>query len=198
MVFESAAAYLDALRGDTSLAVISMQMAADVRGVTRAAIDRMVQLGQLDEIKVGTTRCVRAKSLLDFQDAYEDRITIVRRYLEECAQERHITTYQPVMLLIGYTHTNPAHRKAIGAILGDVSRQTWREHKIVLSVIVHLKTSGPSRPSVGFMELAVELGLPKIEDEDALIAREMERVWEFYARHRQGARRRPAGGLGRG
>jgi hypothetical protein len=159
-----------------------MQMAADVRSVSRAAIDRMAQLGQLEEITVGATRCVRAQSLLDFLSAHESRVAIVRRYLEECARERRTTTYQPVTALIGFIHTNPAHRRAIGAVLGDVSRQAWREHGIVLSVIVHRKTSGPSRPSPGFMELAVELGLLDLEDEDALIKREMERVWAFYAK----------------
>jgi hypothetical protein len=44
MNFEPAG-YLDALSHDASLALLPMQRAADVRGVSRAAIDRMVNWG---------------------------------------------------------------------------------------------------------------------------------------------------------
>jgi hypothetical protein len=74
----------------------------------------------------------------------------------------------------------PADRKRIGYLLGDVSRQTFKEFGILLSVTVHRKTSGTTSPGAGFFELAEDLKL-EWDDDDVLVATEMEKVWGHYA-----------------
>ncbi len=74
----------------------------------------------------------------------------------------------------------PADRTAIGGILDAVSQQMWEKHQIILSVIVHRKTAGRTRPGPGFFELAKRLGLyRKGDDEDELIERESEKGLEL-------------------
>jgi hypothetical protein len=67
-----------------------------------------------------------------------------------------------------------------GCELGGVSRRTFDEFGVLLSVIVHRNTSGTTSPGAGFFELAEALEL-EWDDEDALVATAMEKVWEHYA-----------------
>ncbi|MGY0575924.1 hypothetical protein ACTGJ9_036905 [Bradyrhizobium sp. RDM12] len=57
--FKNVDDYVDAFRRNSELAVVSLQMAADYRGVTRAAIERMVGTKQLEVIKIRNTRCIK-------------------------------------------------------------------------------------------------------------------------------------------
>jgi hypothetical protein len=186
MTFETAEDYLTALENDPSLAILPLQMVADYRGVTRAAIDRMVRIGQLEEIKIEGTRYVRAESLLQRQKGREQQIKTVRTFLEAWAREqarkdRKPLTYEPVMAEVGMSPSVPADRTTIGGILDVISQQTWEEHQIILSVIVHRKTAGRTRPGPGFFQLTKRLGLYD-DDEDDLIERESQKVWNFYAK----------------
>lgn len=190
MKFESASDYLQALEHDPSLAILPLQMVADHRGVTRAAIDRMVRIGQLEEIRIESTRYVRASSLRGIRDEFERKVAVVRSYLEKAARQGETCVfYEPVMKIVGLSPKVPADRTAIGAILGRISEITWalpKKDRHLLSVIVHRKTPGITRPGPGFITLAEDLhenaGLPDWEDEDDLIERETRRVLGFYGR----------------
>lgn len=186
MTFESASDYLQALEHNPSLAILPLQMVADHRGVTRAAIDRMVRIGQLEEIRIDNTRYVRASSVLAIQQKFEAQVATVRAYLEKQARKRTIVFYEPVMGIVGLSPGVPADRTTIGAILGRVSEQTWalpKPERHLLSVIVHRKTAGKTRPGPGFLTLAESLGLEWEEgEEDAFVERETERVWRMYAK----------------
>jgi hypothetical protein len=132
---------------------------------------------------VGETRYVRASSLSSILRGRESRIAAVRSYLEDCAGEQRTTHYEPVMNLIGLTHSKPADREAIGGVLGAILDQTWREHGVALTVIVRRNAAGRSRCGPGFFKLVASLaGLPDWNDEAALVERETERVWKFYAK----------------
>lgn len=178
--FEETSAYLRALKKDPSLAVISFQMAADGWNVSRAAIDRMARGGKLEEIQINGTRCVRATSFQKLIDEWNEQMAQVRKFVEEYARRRKVVFYAPVMEHIGLSAKVPADRKRIGYLLGDISRQTFDEFGILLSVIVHRKTSGITSPGPGFFELAEDLKL-EWDDDDVLVATEMEKVWEHYA-----------------
>lgn len=56
MQFKDIREYVAALRHNPELAVVTMQMAADFPCVSRAAIDRMVRVGYLEEIRINKTR----------------------------------------------------------------------------------------------------------------------------------------------
>ena len=180
MIFDTPANYLRAFETDPTLAILPMQTAAEFRNVSRAAIDRMLRLKQLEEISIGKTRYVRILSLVSIQRRQDERITTVRAYLEQCARKKTIVVYEPVRALIGLSHAIPADRTSIGKILDAVSKQTWEEKRILLSVIVHRKTLGKTRPGPGFFTLAKSFGF-SLDDKDTFIAKETEKVWAGYA-----------------
>jgi len=175
--------YLDAFSRDPrSLAILPLQTVADFRGVTRAAIDAMIRTGKLKDIRIGKTRYVQVASLVALEKAYDAQVAKVRAFLEDCAREKKIVFYEPVMALVGMKTTVPADRTAMGAILGTISEQTWAEHGVLLSIIVHRNTQGKTRPGPGFLNLAEHLGLEwDEEDVDAFLDQQTENVWAFYA-----------------
>jgi hypothetical protein len=184
MTFNNTSDYLLALEHDPTLAIISMQMVADVRNVSRAAVDRMLKLGQLQEIRVGTTRCVRASDVIVLQRAKDQQIDTIRRYLEKCAKRRETTTYQPVMSEIGLSASIPSDRRISGVILGEISIKSWNDHKVLLSVLVHRKTLGRTRPGPGFFRLDEVIDdLPSWDDDDEFVDSATKRVWDFYSKH---------------
>lgn len=154
--FESLSHYLDALKDQPAkLAVIPLQLVADHRGVTRASIDLMVKAGRLRAIRIGRTKFVAAESLLELEAGERREIKKVRSYLEELARAgQRSVFYEPVMDIIGLKPSVPADRGRIGWILGAISEATLAESGILLSVLVHRKTAGTTRPGPGFFELA--------------------------------------------
>lgn len=181
MIYEDAASYLDALQKDPKLAVLPLQMVADLREVSRGAIDQMLRAGRLQEIRIGGTRFVSAASIHALQRSEEDRVNRVEAFLEDLARKRGTVTYEPVMASVGLSWRVPRDRSIIGQILGTISTRTWEEHGILLTTLVHRKMAGRTRPGPGFFQLAEDLGLPEWSDENELIERETKRVWDFYS-----------------
>jgi hypothetical protein len=185
MKFESASAYLRALEKDPGLAALPMQLAANSHGVTRAAIDRMVKLRQLEEIRIGKSRLVKAWSLIERDRKHREKVVAVRRYLEARAREgQKFVFYEPVMELVGLRPTVPADRAAIGGILGEVSDQTRKESDVLLTVLVHRKSAGRTRPGIGFKKLASTLGY-RFDDYDDFLERQTQKVLRHYRRGQQ-------------
>jgi hypothetical protein len=178
--FQNAQDYLRALQHNSDLAIIPLQVAADSRDVSRAAIDRMLRIGQLTEIKIGKTRFVKASGLTALVKEREAQVRKVRTYLEKVAKQQEKVFYEPVMNILGLDRLVPANRTAIGSILGEISEQTFAENKILLSVIVHRKSAGETHPGDGFIELARAMGL-HWKDEREFVSREVKKVWQFYS-----------------
>ncbi|MFK5600197.1 hypothetical protein ACFZ8E_24840 [Methylobacterium sp. HMF5984] len=147
----------------------------------------MVRIGQLEEIRIDGNRYVRASSLFGRQQVREQQIETVRAFLEKHVREqthgaREPLTYEPVMALVGLSPSIPADRTIIGGILGAILERTWAEHRILLTVIVHRKTQGRTRPGPGFFAIAETLsGLEPWASNDELVERETAKVWAFYA-----------------
>ena len=184
MDFKDAADYFRAYASDpAACAIFPVQMIADLRGVSRGAIIGMIDTGKLKEIKIGKVRYVRASSYIDLLEEQERRDQQVLKFLEGVAARREVVTYEPVMSLVGLRWQTPADRNTIGAILGRISEKTSEKHGILLSVLVHRKTPGKTRPGKGFFELAEYLGYDW-EDEDAFTDEETENVWSFYSKNK--------------
>jgi hypothetical protein len=82
---------------------------------------------------------------------------------------------EPIMDVVGLKPAIPADRAAIGAILGEISAQTKRESNILLSVLVHRKSAGRTRPGREFRNLAKMLGYD-FDDYDDFLKRETQKV----------------------
>ena len=176
MDFKSLSRYLDA----SAPAILPLQMVADHRGVTRASIDQMLRIGTLRAIKIGKTWFVDAQSLRELEESERRDVARVRAYLEERAHagQRSIF-YEPVMDIVGLKTRIPAHRRIIGWMLGQISEQTHRESGILLSVLVHRKTAGNTRPGPGFLPLAEGLGY-QFTDKLAFVEAQTDRVLKHY------------------
>lgn len=99
---------------------------------------------------------------------------------ENRPHDRNVAFYEQVMKMLGMSRTVPADRTKIGAILGRVSEESFRKHKILLSVIVHRKTAGRTVPGPGFLTLARELEFTW-EDDRLFVEQQGERVFDHYA-----------------
>jgi hypothetical protein len=184
MHFETPTDYLVALKENPALAILPIQMVADMRSVGRGAIDAMLRSGKLAEIRVGKTRYVKASGLIDLLNSKETRVTTVTQELEKLARRRKTVTYEPIMAKIGLDWHVPADRAAIGAILGTISTRTWAEKTVLLTALVHRKTAGVTRPGPGFFELAEHLNVESVrpwETKNELVENEMKAVWDAYA-----------------
>jgi hypothetical protein len=182
MKFESAAAYLRALEKDPKLSALPLQLVANLRGVTRAAIDRMVKLRQLDEIRVGKSRFVRAWSLIERDRKHRENIAAVKKFLEARAREGlKFVFYEPVMDVVGLRPAIPADRAAIGRMLREIAEQTKKESDILLPVLVHRKATGRTRPGLGFRKLARTLGY-RFDSYDDFLEQQTQKVMRHYRR----------------
>jgi hypothetical protein len=186
--FADIGAYLDALARDPGIAIVSKKMAGEALGLSRPAIDARIEEGRLAVVKIGKARHVLALALIGHRQRQRETVARIRTYLEEVAADRSKVFYDPVMSLVDMSTKMPRDRTLIGALLGDVSRATYGEtatengHGILLSVLVHLKTGGTTRPSKPFFDLARELGF-EWDDDDAFVAEQTARVWDAYACH---------------
>ncbi|PRY12626.1 hypothetical protein [Kineococcus rhizosphaerae] len=80
--------------------------------------------------------------------------------------------------------TNASHRNELAALLGDISRQSAREHDVMLTALVHLKGHRMD-VGTGFYSLAQELGrLPvgaNAELRSIRLGHEIEKVYTWAA-----------------
>lgn len=183
MEFDDAESYARAFAKDRSLAVIPVPMASELFSITSAGIVSRVRNGALGEIKISGTRYITMGSVLESLAKADREVDVVKAYLEQQARSGVASVeYTPVMDLLGLSSKLSADRTKIGWILGAVSRQSYREKKVLLSVIVHRKNTGMPSEN-GFFSLVDEL----IEgwgdcyaDRESFVADQTKRVLKAY------------------
>jgi hypothetical protein len=188
MEFSEVEDYIRAVTADPSLALIPIPMAAELFGITGAGIAARVKTGALHGVKVGGSRYILLQSVVATLKQSDEDVATVKRFLEDCAR-RGISSieYAPVMGLLGLSTNLSADRTKIGGILGAVSRQTFRDGKGLLSVIVHRKgTRMPSENGFfGLVDELVEEGemkdwKTKYRSQEDFVAAETRRVLNAY------------------
>lgn len=183
MNFDEAEAYVRAYAKDRSLAVMPVPLAAELFGITNAGIVTRVRNGVLEEIRVSGTRYVTMASVLDAVSKSDREIEIVKAYLEQQARSGVTSVeYAPVMGLLGLSSKLSADRTKIGWILGAVSRRSYQERGVLLSVIVHRKDTGmPSENGFfGLVNNLIEDWEDRYEDRDSFVEAETKRVLKAY------------------
>lgn len=184
MQFETLNDYLEAYRDDPySHGVLPVTLVAEYLDRSAPAVTAMLKAGSLTEITIGKNRFVQTSSLLEKDDAEAKDVATVRKYLMDMiSRGETVTFYEPIMQAIGLTTTTPAHRTRIGAILDRISKDSHEEKGVVLSVLVHRKTAGTTRPGPGFWGMAESEGLfnPKEQDRDEFVRDHTKLVFKRY------------------
>ena len=180
--FDSARDYLKVFAGDSDLAVVSVSMAAAALDRTRSGVLLMLKAGKLDEIAIAGTRCVRAQSLVEIEHDFMDSVTQARKRLAQIAAKRSLTTYEPIMSLVGLRNVAP-DRKRIGEILGRASEVSYDEHGFLISTLVCRSVNGkPAMPGDGYWPLAEGLLERRIRKEDRRVVfkEQLRKVYKHY------------------
>lgn len=175
-VFITTKHYALELAKDQTLAVVSRQMAAEILNLSKATIDRQIKEGSLEALKINSSVCVRASALISRLEGECAQVSAVKVFLVNVAKKGKTTTYEPVMATIGLTTQSPPHRARIGTILGEISEESYADHKFLLSSLVFNKSLG--RPSDSFYGLAERLvGKLTID----LLDKQLAKIWKHYA-----------------
>lgn len=182
MQFESLADYISAYRDDPSIVGLPVPVVAEHLGVSPAAVAARVRSGSMQGLRIGRHSFVSLQSLIEDEDKMDANVGVVEAYLWKQAKAGISTIfYEPVMATVGLTPRVPAERNRIGAILGRVSEKSLAESKVMLSVLVHRKTAGVTRPGPGFFDLARHLGF-EFEDEDDFVKKQTAKVLKLAAK----------------
>lgn len=154
--FNDARAYILAASADAGFATVPFQLVADALGVTRSAVDGQVRAGKLSTITIGKTRYITLKSIKRQIDDWEGEVATVKSFLEAAARKGTLKlTYESVMGAVGRKTSTPNDRTVIGRILGQISRETLRGDRFLLSAMVVQKQTG--EPSEAFYGLAEDI-----------------------------------------
>lgn len=186
MQFDTVNDYLEAYRDDPyNHGVLPIPLVAEYLDRSAPAVTAMLKAGSLTEISIGKNRFVQTASVLEKDDTEAKDIATVRGYLMNMiARGETATFYEPIMEIIGLTTTTPAHRTKIGAILDRISKDSHEEKGVVLSVLVHRKTAGTTRPGPGFWGMVESEGLydPEKQDKDDFIREHTKLVMKEYGK----------------
>ncbi len=186
MKFATVTEYLEAYQNDPyNHGVLPVPLVAEYLERSPPAVTAMLRAGSLTEIVIGKNKFVRTSSLLEKDDAEAKDVATVRGYLVDMiARGETSTFYDPIMKAIGLTTSTPAHRTRIGAILDRISRDSHDEKGVVLSVLVHRKAAGTTRPGPGFWGMVEDSGLydPEKQDKDAFVREHTKLVMKKYGK----------------
>lgn len=187
MHFNTVEEYLSAYKSDPlNHGMLPIPLVAEHLGKSPPAVTAMLKAGTLREISIGKrNRFVSISSLIERAADAEREEEAVRKYLlDMISKGRSSVFYEPIMEPLGLSPTVPAHRTKIGAILDKVSQQSYDEHGVVLSVLVHRKTPGNTRPGPGFWEMAqnIELFDEDTMDKDEFVKAHTNAVFEAYGK----------------
>jgi predicted transcriptional regulator len=174
--------YLE-LQADWGLAGVPVPVVAEHLRVTPAAVSAMLKNGRLRGVKIGKkkkTTLVTLASLQAREAELVEEVKKVEAYLEKLAKKKtRAVFYEPVMDEIDLNWRVPADRNHIGVILANVSKRSSKNKGVLLSVLVHKKRPGVTRPSDGFFELLRELKIP-YDDADEFVRQETDKVLATY------------------
>lgn len=179
--FDDAREWLKADSRREPVSIMPKKLAAEVLGISFAAVSDAVRKGALRSVLIGEKTYLSAPSVYARLHRDITQSEEVHDQLAVLAAKRRTIFYGKFMEGLGLSSQSPADRNRIGVLLGDVSRRSMKERRVMLSAIVHRKSAEPTIPNSSFFELARELGkkVPRGE-ERKFLDREMKRVWDAY------------------
>ena len=160
---------------------VSSQMASLYLGVSRSHIDALLKKNRLMRVRVGngtrTFKLVDTESLRTYKaarDGTKECQALITKRLTELAKKGATVTYTEAMAWCDLNPKRPLDRQKIGRLLGAVSGESFRQRKVLLSVLVVAKT-GKKMPNQSFFTLAKKLGAKSRETSNE----------EFFEQHKR-------------
>lgn len=122
---------------------------------------------------------------------WEELRVAARRCLVELAEDQGLTDYSSLNRrlvddtgLASFDFNLDRDRAAIGALLGEISRESYSDSGVMLSVLVTHR--GGTDEGAGFYRLAADLGAlparPSQAQKDAFMSDQIKRSWDAYRR----------------
>lgn len=180
--YQDAAAYLAAYRTNPDLAGIPVSLAADYFGISPAGVAAMIKSGKIMPIQIGRSKLVALRSILDIELKFDESVRKVERALIGIATRGESKVfYEPIMTPLGLSTSIPADRSYIGKVLGRISERSHRDHKFLLTVLVHRSTAGVTKPGPGFFDLARHLKY-SVGDENDFVQEQTSKILKFYSK----------------
>lgn len=183
--FASAHDWIEALSQDLPVSIIPNKIAAELLGDTAASISKRLGNGGIEFVEIGGRRYVSADAIAN-QLASENALSsMIRIELEDIAKKGGKIFYSELMEKFGMRWQSPPDRTKIGQILGNISKATYAERGVFLSVLVHRKNGKPTNPGPGYFALLDELertltGFHYDAKDSNLIPKHMKEVWASY------------------
>ncbi|MDZ7907909.1 MAG: hypothetical protein U5N10_06715 [Gemmobacter sp.] len=188
--YKTVEAWLADLTAGRRTAIIPATLAAEALGETANAFTKRLKSGDLPTIKIGERTYLSADYVADEIKKKLRQSADIREHVERVARRGGKIFYGELMDLVGMSWKSPPDRKRIGHLLGELSRDTFKQQRIFLSSIVHRKAAEPTGPGPGYFDLITGLAdehddvdyIPG-EDEQGMTERHMKAVWAFYKKN---------------
>lgn len=175
--FKNEREYLGALKADPTLAIMGLAMASRMLGIKRASVEQRIARSSLKGVKIGKQLHVMSGSLIEVMDQEDSMKAAVVRVLRSLIAKKQTQTYGVLMQAVGLDHVLSAHRKKIGAVLGEISEGTWERDKVLVSVLIVDKGTG--MPSDSFWGLYRDLTGREVKDRAKVFANHVTKAFKI-------------------
>ncbi len=191
--------YLEKVSEEPDLyAFVPISLAAQAIGVNRSTLNDLVRARTLkkivirgDDLKWQGIQVASLKGYMEKieekQAVYEGYTSAAREVLIETAKSKGLIAYGELMSKIGLNSNVPNDRTIIGRVLGDISSESWKKSKFMLSVLAVLKST--EMPNSVFFDLAEELddtfSFDDEDDWDDFFEKQRRKIYRFYSGSRK-------------
>lgn len=174
---------------DAPTPIIPISLGAEALGLTSTGAKKLIADGKLEEVVIeadGADRVWRGvtvesvNKVIQESRIEEELVSKARAFLE--ARKGEPVEYKPFMEMLGWNHRISRHRRAVGELLGDLSRETLRDPKreFLISALVIRKDT--QMPSDIFFEFAEEEGEfdPVKDRQRKFFKKQIRKIRNFY------------------
>jgi hypothetical protein len=187
--FETIREWLEASAAGRPVAIMPNSLAAEALGETPNALAKKLKRDDFPKIVIEDKAYVSADYVHERCREMAQKLEEIRRIVERVAARGNKIVYSELMESVGLNWRSPPDRTRIGALLGDLSHWSWENHGVLLSSIVHRKTSEPTSPGPGYVVLLEQIGdefddfeYDPEDDLADLVEQHMQAVWKHYAK----------------
>ncbi|NTV13863.1 MAG: hypothetical protein HGA96_08055 [Desulfobulbaceae bacterium] len=185
--FSSPTEYLNSVSLNSTLSFVQVSLAAEYLGVTPSMVNDLVRNKSLDAVSVtGNTKSwkgILISSLIAYKtsrkEGTKNTTNKVKIILEDCARKGETISYSVLMDKVGMSSINPHHRRQIGEYLGEISSDSYKRDRFMLSALAVLKNT--EIPNESFFGLAKDLNaMDEGDDENTFYKSQLTKIFKKH------------------